>query len=62
VVLFVKEKWGKDGLNSYEENFKECVRDIEAKDLNFYGSLFTWTNKQEGSGFVAKKLNRILVN
>lgn len=53
---------GNDRLNSYEENFKECVRDIEVEDLNFSGSLFSWSNKQEGSAFVAKKLDRILVN
>lgn len=32
------------------------------EDLNFCGSLFTWTNKQEGDAFVAKKLDRIMVN
>lgn len=53
---------GNDRLNSYEENFKKCVRDIEVEDLNFSGSLFSWSNKQEGSAFVAKKLDRILVN
>jgi len=32
------------------------------EDLKFCGSLSTWTNKQEGDAFVAKKLDRIMVN
>lgn len=50
------------GSTRMKRTLKECVRHIEAEDLNFCGGLFTWTNKQEGSGFVAKKLDRILVN
>jgi hypothetical protein len=32
------------------------------EDLNFCGSLFTWTNKEEGDAFVAKKLELWLMN
>lgn len=31
-------------------------------DLNFSGCFYSWSNKSEGPGFVARKLNRVLVN
>lgn len=31
-------------------------------DLNFSGCFFTWSNKSEGSNFLARKLDRVLVN
>jgi hypothetical protein len=62
VVMHSKEKWGKDNLNSYELEFRDCLNTLEVSDLNFSGSLFTWCNKQEASCFVAKKLDRVLAN
>lgn len=58
VVLSEKEKWGKEHVNSYEIDFKDCLNKLEVADLNFYGSFFTWCNKQYGSCFVAKKLDK----
>jgi len=62
VVLNEQEKWGKERLSSYEIEFRSCLHELEVKDLNFSISLFTWTNKQDGQAFVAKKLDRILVD
>jgi hypothetical protein len=31
-------------------------------ELNFSGCYYTWNNKSEGSGFVARKLDTVLVN
>jgi len=31
-------------------------------DLNFSGCFFTWNNKSEGSNFLTRKLDRVLVN
>lgn len=62
VVLNEQEKWGKERLSSYEIEFRSCLHELEVKDLNFSISLFTWTNKQDGQAFVAKKLDRILAN
>jgi IS1 family transposase len=42
VVMNPKEKWGKENLNSYESEFKDCLNNLEVSDLNFPGSFFTW--------------------
>lgn len=41
--------------------FKQCVDRCSLSDLPYCGNTFNWTNKQ-GSGYVAKKIDRILVN
>jgi len=35
---------------------------LEVIDLNFSGCFYTWNNKSEGSGFWARKLDRVMVN
>lgn len=62
VVKSLAEKWGSTKLNSYEVEFGECLQDLEVFDLTFSGCFFTWTNKSEGDRFVARKLDRVLVN
>jgi hypothetical protein len=62
VVEHLAEKWGSDSLNSYELEFGECLNDLEVIDLKFSGFFFTWNNKSEGAGFIARKLDRVLVN
>jgi len=62
VVEHLAEKWGSDSLNSYELEFGECLNDLEVINLKFSGCFFTWNNKSEGAGFIARKLDRVLVN
>jgi hypothetical protein len=62
VVRQLSEKWGVDSLNAYELEFDNCLNSLEVTDLNFSGCLFTWNNKSEGSRFIARKLDRVLVN
>jgi hypothetical protein len=57
-----EEKWGNELLNGYEREFASCLRNIEVDDLPFSGCFHTWSNKQAGNCFVAKKLDRVLVN
>jgi hypothetical protein len=62
VVHSLAEKWGSIKLNSYESDFGNCLNDIEVLDLNFSGCSYSWTNKSEVPRFVARKLDRVLVN
>jgi len=62
VVRFLSEKWGAESLNAYEVEFGDCLSNLEITDLNFSGCFYTWNNKSEGSSFVARKLDRVLVN
>ena len=43
------------------KEFKECLQKLEVFDHVYSGPLFTWTNRQR-EGFVAKKLDRVLIN
>jgi hypothetical protein len=61
VVRQLDEKWGSDRLSSDLE-FVDCLNNLEVIDLKFSGCFFTWNNKSEGSGFIAQKLDRVLVN
>jgi len=61
-VRSLEEKWGSDRLNSYEMEFNDCLNNLEVLELNFSGCFFTWNNKSEGSNFLARKLDRVLVN
>lgn len=41
--------------------FRECVEEVELTDLQCDGLFMTWSNKRS-LGFLAKKLDRFLVN
>ncbi|XP_039025208.1 uncharacterized protein LOC120158443 [Hibiscus syriacus] len=43
------------------KDFQGCLEDLDLLDHPFLGPLFTWTNKHD-EGFLARKLDRILVN
>lgn len=43
------------------QKFSQCSQDLELLDLNSAGPVFTWTNKRT-FGFIARMLDRILVN
>jgi len=58
----LSEKWGSDSMNTYEVEFDVCLNNLEVMDLNSSGCFFTWNNKSEGAGFVARKLDRVLVH
>jgi endonuclease/exonuclease/phosphatase family metal-dependent hydrolase len=62
VVRHLEEKWGLDSLNSYDLEFGECLNDLEVVDLKFSGCFYTWNNRSEGSSFVARKLDCVMVN
>jgi hypothetical protein len=57
-----QEKWGVGGLSSYDNEFAGCISQLEVDDLAFMGCFHTWSNKQAGSAFVSKKLDRVLAN
>jgi hypothetical protein len=62
VVRTSPEKWGSTGLNCYEKEFGDCDISLEVDDLAYSGPFHTWTNKQSGSNFVSRKLNRVMAN
>lgn len=62
VVKGTNEKWDEERLNGYEIDFGDCINQIEVLDLTFSGCVFTWCNKREEGSFVAKKLDRVMVN
>ncbi|XVF64887.1 hypothetical protein PTKIN_Ptkin09bG0203000 [Pterospermum kingtungense] len=43
------------------QDFATCMDDLNLHDHVFASSIFTWTNRQD-EGFVAKKLDRVLMN
>ncbi|XP_039068832.1 uncharacterized protein LOC120215148 [Hibiscus syriacus] len=43
------------------EDFQDCLGDLDLLDHHFLGPTFTWSNRQD-KGFLARKLDRILVN
>jgi hypothetical protein len=49
-------------LNSYEVEFGACLNELEVFNLNFSGYFYIWTNKSEEPYFVARKLDRVMVN
>ena len=42
-------------------DFQESMKRVAVFDHTFNGPTFTWSNHQ-GEGFVAKKLDRVLIN
>ncbi|XP_039056349.1 uncharacterized protein LOC120199288 [Hibiscus syriacus] len=51
------------GVHSFSdmEDFQDCLGDLDLLDHPFLGPTFTWSNRQD-EGFLARKLDRILVN
>ena len=43
------------------KEFTECIQELEVFDHFYTGPLFTWSNHQ-GETFLAKKLDRVLIN
>lgn len=56
VAKAMNEKWGKEKLNSYELDFKECISDLEVANLNFNGCFYAWINNIEGEHLWLKSL------
>ena len=46
---------------NYMEELNECCLNAHLDDLRFTGQLYTWS-KGSGEGFLARKLDRALVN
>ncbi|MBT1582521.1 hypothetical protein KK473_28420, partial [Klebsiella pneumoniae] len=42
--------------------FHECLFELELFDMPFIGPLFTWLNRRDGESFIARKLDRTLIN
>jgi hypothetical protein len=62
VVRTTQEKWGSTSLTCYVKEFRDCVFSLEVVDLAYSGFFHTWTNKQAGSDFVSRKLDRVMAN
>nr|GEU94564.1 ribonuclease H-like domain-containing protein [Tanacetum cinerariifolium] len=44
-------------------DFKECVKDLEIKDINSYGMFYTWIEKRKNHDLgIFKKLDRVMGN
>lgn len=50
-----------DILSAEESSFLSCIQELEVIDYSSIGPFFTWSNKQV-ENFIAKKLDRVLVN
>ncbi|KAE8724823.1 hypothetical protein F3Y22_tig00009840pilonHSYRG00015 [Hibiscus syriacus] len=65
VVLSVDESSDFESLGVHNssdmEDFQDCLGDLDLLDHPFLGPTFTWSNRQD-EGFLARKLDRILVN
>lgn len=61
-VLIDTERYGGEGCRYLEEEFRDCLLNSDLIDHPYMGSLFTWTNKREEHGFIARELDRLLVN
>ncbi|XP_039046690.1 uncharacterized protein LOC120186944 [Hibiscus syriacus] len=65
VILRAEESSDFETLGVYNspdiEDFQGCLEDLDLLDYPFLGLSFTWTNKKD-VGFLARKLDRILVN
>ncbi|XP_039038038.1 uncharacterized protein LOC120175481 [Hibiscus syriacus] len=48
-------------LSSYMEDLQNCMTNLRLVDHPFFEPVFTWSNKH-GVGFLARKLDRVLVN
>ena len=60
---FSSERSGGNMLNDTAMNeFHECLFSLELADVPFLGPLFTWMNRQAGTSFIARKLDRCLQN
>jgi exonuclease III len=62
VIRLHHERSSTGMLNCYELDFGACIQSIEVVDLPFTGCLYTWSNKQAGDSFVAKKLDRVMAS
>ncbi|KAL4340743.1 hypothetical protein GQ457_08G017340 [Hibiscus cannabinus] len=64
-TLACLESFDFDTLGHYSSSemidFQDYLAALVLSDHPYYGPLFTWTNKQEGS-FLARKLDRLLIN
>ena len=52
---------GTQGLRSYIKDFQESIQNITLFDHAYTGPTFTWSNHQK-SGFLARKLDRVMIN
>ena len=60
---FSSERSGGNMLNDTAMNeFHECLFSLELADVPFLGPLFTWMNRQAGTSFIARELDRCLQN
>lgn len=41
---------------------RECMHNFQLEDVKYVGNFFTWNNKQEGSGRVLSKIDRVVAN
>lgn len=48
-------------IASSTQEFSYCLQSLDFLDMPYSGPFFTWSNKRS-SGFIAKKLDRILIN
>ena len=52
---------GTQVLTSDAREFSDCIQKLVVLDHAYNGPLFTWSNRQ-GDGYIAKKLDRALIN
>ncbi|XP_010668194.1 uncharacterized protein LOC104885189 [Beta vulgaris subsp. vulgaris] len=61
-VLNMNETIGQPILFNEIENFKKCVENCGLADAKMTGPLYTWSNKQHESDYMATKIERVLIN
>ena len=62
VVNEKSEKYGWRGCHAFENEFSRWILEMEMLDHPYVGSLLSWSNIREGDGFLARKLDRALLN
>ena len=62
VIRSANEEFGDLTIGCYENEFSSCLDKLGVWDHVVVGCFYLWSNRQSEEEFVAKKLDRVLIN